>query len=61
MIYALFVQLLPRKAGEELTRDRLVMHHETFDTEQEAENEQRKLRGQNLPFRTWIVSFEDPR
>lgn len=57
MIYALLCEMLPNTEGIV----KVVMHRTTFTTQAEADKEQRQLRRQNLPFRAWVVAFEDPR
>lgn len=55
--WTLFVEHLPDMDGQRKT----TMGHQVFDTEAEALAEKDRQRRQNLPFRSWPVSFEDPR
>lgn len=56
--HALFVEHLPDTiTGKRKTS----MGYVVYDTEEAAENERTTLRRQNLPFKSWVISFEDPR
>lgn len=57
MIYAVFCRMLPRNDEPPPLR----MVHETFASEEEAQAHVDEIRRQNLPYRGWVVSFEDPR
>jgi hypothetical protein len=56
MKYGLLCKMLPKEFGGEPTYR---MHGPVFDSKRDALEEQRKLRVQNLPFTSSLVSITD--
>lgn len=56
-IYTLVCVMLPTIEGEV----KVQMDNQTFDTHEKAESRKKALDRMNLPFKSYVISFDDPR